>query len=403
MCSPADVEELLRQIDVSDSSSFSDVFEATKVLRGLVGKDPVNFQPTVLTRQDFIVENFKAQVKLCQSDSIQEKDLRISLQLIHNLCVKQPEFCAKVWNELSQEITDFLSSSDCRTVNVISALLLQLALNDCAFAQGDLLTVFRGLLSSIATTPEAESPSGDFPFLALQKFLHLLDPSEIDAVVTDLSENHRQILYEVLSDENRESMPETLLTYVVGEFKKRATLLFITLKSRPDVDPREVITLLDIICGCAYMEQHRGVLQQDKSLLIDTLYLLRMVHESGRENSGGMFGPKPKLDDVRDEGGRMSSDPVFGFKRDLVRLLANLCYQHKDNQEEVRENRGIELLLDCSQADGRNPLITQWVVLAVRNLCEDNLANQEVIRSIETKGKMDNDMMDKIGVQIKQL
>ena len=49
-----------------------------------------------------------------------------------------------------------------------------------------------------------------------------------------------------------------------------------------------------------------------------------------------MFGPKPKLDDVRDEGGRMSSDPVFGFKRDLVRLLANLCYQHKDNQEEVR-------------------------------------------------------------------
>ena len=70
---------------------------------------------------------------------------------------------------------------------------------------------------------------------------------------------------------------------------------------------------------------------------------------------------------------------------------------------QVRENRGIELLLDCSQADGRNPLITQWVVLAVRNLCEDNLANQEVIRSIETKGKMDNDMMDKIGVQIKQL
>ena len=70
---------------------------------------------------------------------------------------------------------------------------------------------------------------------------------------------------------------------------------------------------------------------------------------------------------------------------------------------QVRENRGIELLLDCSQADGRNPLITQWVILAVRNLCEHNLANQEVIRSIETKGKMDNDMMDKIGVQIKQL
>ena len=78
--------------------------------------------------------------------------------------------------------------------------------------------------------------------------MHLLNPSEIDAVVTDLSEDHRQTLYEVLSDENRESMPETLLTYVVGEFKKRATLLFITLKSRPGMlDIRTGLFLTPII------------------------------------------------------------------------------------------------------------------------------------------------------------
>ena len=70
---------------------------------------------------------------------------------------------------------------------------------------------------------------------------------------------------------------------------------------------------------------------------------------------------------------------------------------------QVREHKGIELLLDCSQADGRNPLITQWVVLAVRNLCQDNPANQEIIRAIEAKGKMDQDLMDQVGVQIKHL
>ena len=48
-----------------------------------------------------------------------------------------------------------------------------------------------------------------------------------------------------------------------------------------------------------------------------------------------MFGIRPKLDDVRDTDGNMATDPVFGFKRDLVRLLANLCHECLINQEEV--------------------------------------------------------------------
>jgi hypothetical protein len=29
-------------------------------------------------------------------------------------------------------------------------------------------------------------------------------------------------------------------------------------------------------------------------------------------------------------------DPVFGFKRDLIRLIGNLCYKSKENQDLVR-------------------------------------------------------------------
>ena len=30
-----------------------------------------------------------------------------------------------------------------------------------------------------------------------------------------------------------------------------------------------------------------------------------------------------------------SNDQLFGLKRDLIRLIGNLCYQHCDNQDKV--------------------------------------------------------------------
>ena len=30
-----------------------------------------------------------------------------------------------------------------------------------------------------------------------------------------------------------------------------------------------------------------------------------------------------------------ASDPVFGFKRDLIRLIGNLCHKNKENQDLV--------------------------------------------------------------------
>ena len=69
------------------------------------------------------------------------------------------------------------------------------------------------------------------------------------------------------------------------------------------------------------------------------VWVILKVHESGREHADGMFGIRPKLDDVRDTDGNMATDPVFGFKRDLVRLLANLCHECLINQEEVTKEQ----------------------------------------------------------------
>ena len=32
----------------------------------------------------------------------------------------------------------------------------------------------------------------------------------------------------------------------------------------------------------------------------------------------------------------VAANPVFGFKRDLVRLIGNMCWRHRKNQDTVR-------------------------------------------------------------------
>ena len=107
------------------------------------------------------------------------------------------------------------------------------------------------------------------------------------------------------------------------------------------------------------------------------------------------FRPVTKLSEVSETA--IEANPVFGFKRDLVRLIGNMCWRHKKNQDtvsvrfmtltietisfpfcsyvyslfyllsnQVREIDGIPLLLDCSPIDANNPIMTQWVIFAIR-------------------------------------
>ena len=75
----------------------------------------------------------------------------------------------------------------------------------------------------------------------------------------------------------------------------------------------------------------RNAIQSDTSLLNDSVYLLKTVHELGSEVKS--FRPVRKLSDVRAT--EAEANPVFGFKRDLVRLIGNLCWRHKKNQDIV--------------------------------------------------------------------
>ena len=48
-----------------------------------------------------------------------------------------------------------------------------------------------------------------------------------------------------------------------------------------------------------------------------------------------MFASIKDMNEIADKE-KMENDPVFGFKRDLIRLVGNMCHKYKSNQDQVR-------------------------------------------------------------------
>ncbi|KAK5576124.1 hypothetical protein RB653_007265 [Dictyostelium firmibasis] len=89
-----------------------------------------------------------------------------------------------------------------------------------------------------------------------------------------------------------------------------------------------------------------------------------------------------------------------GFKIELIRILGNLSYKNRGNQDEIRELGGIEIILNHCRFDVNNPYIKEWSVFAIRNLCDDNLENQHLIENLKIKGVASNNELKDLGIEV---
>jgi len=198
-------------------------------------------------------------------------------------------------------------------------------------------------------------------------------------------------------------LPLESIDFVVDQFTFLTdTILTTNLGSVDKLRPDEIVSLLDLIIAASQTDI-QPLLQGKKSLLINVLYLLRMVHEAG--NSGvADFRPIGKLSEIsklQESQPDLALQPVYAFKAKLIRLLVNLVWEHEENKTLVGELEGVQLILDCSQMDGRNPFITQWVVMAIKALVADHPENQKVLLSLRAKGPADTTsaLLNELGIQ----
>jgi len=178
------------------------------------------------------------------------------------------------------------------------------------------------------------------------------------------------------------------------------TILTTTLGSVEDLNPDVIMSLLELIIKLSKSPRQNAVLQGKQSLLINTVYLLRMVHEAGKQGVQS-FVPLGKLKDIKEQDQlQLENESVYGFKGNLIQLLVNLVWNHQENKSLVGELEGVQLLLDCSQLDAKNPLITQWVIMSMKALCDNHPDNQSVLLGLRQQGAADEDLMKELGIRL---
>ncbi|XP_053985637.1 ataxin-10 [Hylaeus volcanicus] len=242
-----------------------------------------------------------------------------------------------------------------------------------------------------------------------------------------------EIIHSEISDTVYNSKKEHLFAidtveFLAESFCRKSDLILKTADTCSDkMEPTEIVIILDILgtLTSGSLKEY-NFLKNYRSLLINCIYLLKSIQMLGKE-SNNCFTPMQRLSDVAPAAQGISEDnelggnsnigetkegeknsgrndfyshPAFGFKAGLIRVIGNMSYRNKDCQDLLREMDAIPLLLDCCNIDARNPLIMQWTILALRNLCENNPGNQEIIRNCTRTGIVENSVLQEMGLTL---
>ncbi|XP_043277594.1 ataxin-10 [Venturia canescens] len=344
--------------------------------------------------------------------------LRLSVQFLCNLL-----FVSENKNLPAPLITDDFKSA---IIFLAAPKQIPICRAACTFLHNALKTssesYYKGLqvhrmVETLIAADKLEVHVAGQSLLVLLKRLHWLE-----SVYEDLSIESKLYLLAIIHQDVSETVysesdsgkstnfPNDLVEFLSKRFKRRSDLILKTVDSYLDgTEPEEISLLLDIIGVISCKDsQECCILQNDKSLVINCIFLLKSIHMAGKE-SNNHFTPLQKLNDVAPCNWEMNSGqetiqnhPAFGFKAALIRAIGNLVHKHKGNQKLLRETDAIPLLLDCCNIDARNPLIMQWAIFALRNVCEQSPENQEVIRNCNRIGIIDNEMIKEMGIKLQE-
>ncbi|KAK9399279.1 ataxin-10 [Crotalus adamanteus] len=319
---------------------------------------------------------------------------RCSLQFLGNIATGNRDSQNSIWKVAFPSLfLNCLNHQDEKIVNYCSMVLFT-CLNPERTKQlqeHHSLKIALSVLQASRRCPELE-------WMTLIVTNHLLKcPELVEALYAKLSDPERTSLLELILSEMKENnvlIGEEMATFLAVSFEEKCqSVLRLLSDTNEDKEALVAARLLDILCEATSSPGERRPLQACPGLLEVALGLLKLVHLAGKQSTN-IFTVTYSI------GQEEISHPAVGFKSHLIRLIGNLCYRNKGNQEKVYELNGIPLILDNCSIDNNNPFISQWAVYAIRNLTEENERNQEFIARMEQQGPADNPTLESLGLKI---
>ncbi|XP_032738669.1 ataxin-10 [Lontra canadensis] len=327
---------------------------------------------------------------------------RCGLQFLGNIASRNEDSQSIVWVHAFPELFLSCLNHPDKKIVAYSSMILFTSLNSERMKElEENLNIAIDVIEAHQKQPESE-----WPFLIITD--HFLKSPELV-----------KAMYAKMSNQERVTLLDLIIAKLVGDepltkddipvFLSHAELIASTFVDRCEMVPKltseqhaddeealATIRLLDVLCEMTANTDLLSYLQVFPGLLERVIDLLRLIHVAGNDtasifNSSGCIRAEGDISSVGE-----------GFKSHLIRLIGNLCYKNKDNQDKVSELDGIPLILDSCSIDDSNPFLTQWVVYAIRNLTEDNSQNQDLIAKMEEQGLADASLLKKMGFEVEK-
>ncbi|XP_070394863.1 ataxin-10 isoform X2 [Dermacentor albipictus] len=373
------------------------VADLFRFLRNAFAGSPEN--AATATRNDLLMQSLKTLVKgLCE---LHIKDashaecvvgLRCSLQCLGNLVCSHQSSENLVWELLmaqeSQMCPVLLRSPDVKVRQYCSMVLY----NCLSPAHVESVLKSTGSVGTIESLADMlVNTESEWSLFILER---LLQHDDLVTVFQKLSARCRCVLLDIAADDLMKKQGEDapipislpFLEHAQSQLLERVWTMTKCLEAAAAGDPEisEICKLLKVLC-------------------LASAKVLKTVHLLGK-SSQNAFTPAPHLDDftaVEKGTLELTGHHSFGFKRDLVQLIGNMCHQNRKHQDMIRNLDGIPLILDVCNLDAKNPFIIQHVILAIRNLMEANPENQAVVGSLVQQGVVtDSPLIKEMGINI---
>ena len=400
-------EELLSIIETLSNSDKSDqekdyevMTECLRSLRNVVAGEESNqsfVASQLVTPSSFSLHDLMSRLSSPPSSEESIVALRVSLQLVYNLITNNRENQSLILKKtfLLTVLKTILSDVSDEKCKKFVALIIQLLLESHEHL-GRLCSDFYFNMSEFIPVMTTLYQAGEeWPNRCLE---HLLSSH---VYLQHLTREERATCVEIIPF----PPDEETIKLLMSDFTYLTDVHLLTNNNSSSVsgalEASHVLSLTHFLSTCSGHVSLQHVMQSNKSLVINTTYLLKMVHQSAAIDQD--LTVLNKLSDVLDldkddSKTKITDSPTFGFKECLIELLTNLVWEHFDNQTLVGELSGVALLMDCSQIDARNPFITQRVVLAIKALTTNHLENQKVLAGMKKLGAADASLLSELGL-----
>ncbi|XP_053659880.1 ataxin-10 [Anopheles marshallii] len=357
-----------------------------------------SFQNAIVARVEFlervrdILEN--------ENGTIPENVRTNCLQLLANLCVQ---------NMCNQE----------RIITFMNTFLLKNVSSNGGYSNASAMILYNGflykavslnlqdilnrLLENVEANRLAQTDVPEFVAIFLEYLI--VESNEMVRVLEKIDVSKKLLLYryliEYIRQEDRRVHPihPDVFKHLLAEFKKKSDMILKTDNVQLDAqDTEEAFTLLVLIADSSCVEPYGSFLRHDGGLFLNLGCLLRQMQLLSKSELKNMFTPVQKIEEIlkiKQGDSELDIEPKISYslRSSVVKALANLAYKSKKNQKLAREMEIIAAILECTNLDARNPLIKEWSILAIHNLCDDNVENQQFIAGLKNLGDAENSLI----------